>query len=317
MNLRFMARYPFSSKAKEYVGETQLQIDYDVIQRAKRRLSSALSKGEIPKLELELPESLEAELAAYAVARMMVSVIGSRFLISRYAVAESKRAMAYLKLKKGEEGLREQELGEISSQFGIALGKHGDDYSMCVVDYLQFTPKAVEYKLINRKLKDGRVLLKRSEFIRVVSEAIKKAVEETLPIDKSKIPGEVKKAAEEMKRELPKEEASSRVNLNEEDYPPCVKALLESLRLSENLPHNARFALSVYLLNTGKKVEEVMKVFSTAPDFDEKITRYQVEYANKKGYTMPGCRAMEVYGLCTANCRVKNPLNYRSRKARK
>jgi DNA primase large subunit len=150
--------------------------------------------------------------------------------------------------------------------------------------------------------------------VRVLEEAARTHIEEAAGEMKG-APPEIRKAAEELKASLPREApALSKVFMSEESYPPCVKKLLERLRLSENLPHVARFYLATFLLNTGMKSEDVIKLFSTAPDFNEATTRYQVEYIAKKGYKVPGCSGVESYGICAEVCRVGSPLRYGKRR---
>ena len=105
------------------------------------------------------------------------------------------------------------------------------------------------------------------------------------------------------------------------DLPPCIASLLEALRRGENLPHSARFALAAfmcsYLLAMGKPVEEavaeIAELFKASPDYDERVTRYQVEHicglrGGGKRYSPPSCRWMRANGLCVAECGVKNPI---------
>ncbi|VVC71922.1 Uncharacterised protein [uncultured archaeon] len=62
------------------------------------------------------------------------------------------------------------------------------------------------------------------------------------------------------------------------------------------------------------KEEGVAALFRTAPDFDERTTRYQVEYLAKKGYKVPSCSNAESYGVCVANCGTRSPLGYVKRR---
>jgi len=99
--------------------------------------------------------------------------------------------------------------------------------------------------------------------------------------------------------------------------PPCMKAILDALKAGENLPHTARFAITTYLLKRGWDVEQIVDLFRNAPDFNEKITRYQVQHiagkvGGRKEYAVPSCKTMREWGLCIANCGVKNPLQYKS-----
>jgi DNA primase large subunit len=93
---------------------------------------------------------------------------------------------------------------------------------------------------------------------------------------------------------------------------------LELLNKSENLPHSARFMLATYMLSSGKSVEEIVLLFQNAPDFNEKITRYQVEHlAGKKGshtkYSVPACSKLINENLCyaTIDCKgITNPIQF-------
>jgi len=116
-----------------------------------------------------------------------------------------------------------------------------------------------------------------------------------------------------------------------EGLPPCIAALIDALGRGENLSHSARFALAAfmcsYLLMLGRSVEEVVDevagLFRAAPDYDEKVTRYQVEHicglrGGMKRYAPPSCQWMKTNNLCTTNCGAKNPIQLvRKRLARK
>jgi len=95
--------------------------------------------------------------------------------------------------------------------------------------------------------------------------------------------------------------------------PPCIERLIEDLQRGENLPHFARFALATFLTHAGWSVDQIVDLFRNAPDFDEKVTRYQVEHvAGKRGggkrYAPPACARMRQEGLCVADCGVGHPL---------
>ncbi len=66
--------------------------------------------------------------------------------------------------------------------------------------------------------------------------------------------------------------------------------------------------------------EDIMKLYASAPDFDEKKTRYQVEHITGRisgvQYTPPECSTMKSYNICFDAddlCRrdwMKHPLTY-------
>ena len=63
-------------------------------------------------------------------------------------------------------------------------------------------------------------------------------------------------------------------------------------------------------------MEEMLELFKRLPDFDEKITRYQLEHlAGKKGgskrYYVPSCEKIKLENLCyeTKICQgISNPI---------
>jgi len=304
----FCSRYPFTSQAKELVAARKGGLRYEEVEDAKKRVMAALSSGELAMVGTRVDEVLEREVFSYAGARVIVACMQSKYFRGRYAVAESKRAGKYLR----------QEDDTIVSKVAAELGldvRADSPYALRFTEYLRAAPKSFDYKMVNRRVSAGMVSLDRNQLIRVVEEAARLRVEETLPHDVTAVPPELKKAAEVLKAGLPKEEAfGSRVFLHEDEYPPCVKDLLERLKNSENLPHTARWYLAVFLLQTGMKVEDVIALFRSAPDYDEHTTRYQVEYIAKKGYKVPTCTSVESYGICTAVCGVRNPMNYAKRR---
>ncbi|MEM4785156.1 MAG: hypothetical protein QXN88_05965 [Sulfolobales archaeon] len=122
------------------------------------------------------------------------------------------------------------------------------------------------------------------------------------------------------KVEVPKPHKPAKPRSMSRDYvrevlAPCMKKLLEDCRNGINLSHNARVALTAYLLNIGFSVDEVVEVFRTQPDFNERVTRYQVNYiASYDGEGKPllpySCAKMKEMGLCVRDCGTKNPLNH-------
>jgi DNA primase large subunit len=69
--------------------------------------------------------------------------------------------------------------------------------------------------------------------------------------------------------------------------------------------HTERLAIAFYFLNTNHSIEETVDIFRTSPDFDEKIARYQVEFAAGEGgkgkkYTMYSCAKLKTLNICKA-----------------
>ena len=307
MEALFCSRYPFTSEAREFVSARKGGLDYKEIEEAKKRVISALSKGELATVTTGLEEIANKEIFSYAGARVIVACLQSKYYRGRYAVAESKRVGKYLQRED------DTTITRVGREVGLEV-MPDSPYALRFQEYLRAAPRSVDYKLVNRMLSNGNVSLNKNQLIRVIEEAVRIRIEETLPSDVSNVPPQLKKAAEEVKAQLPKEEGfGKRIFLKEDEYPPCVRELLERLKNSENLPHTARWYLAVFLLQGGMKVEDVIALFRTAPDYDEHTTRYQVEYIAKKGYRVPSCTAVESYGICTAACGIRSPISYRKR----
>jgi hypothetical protein len=93
---------------------------------------------------------------------------------------------------------------------------------------------------------------------------------------------------------------------NHEAMPPCIRNIIQVLKTSGDPDHNQRLVLVWYLRWVGYSVDAVVDLFKRfVKDFNEKITRYQVEYAyglrgSKKGagYLPPSCEWMKQHSMC-------------------
>ena len=76
------------------------------------------------------------------------------------------------------------------------------------------------------------------------------------------------------------------------------------------------------MLAIGKPIDEIVMMYQNAPDFNEKITRYQVEHlAGLKGsrtkYSVPSCEKLLNENLCfaTEECSgIVNPIQFGRRR---
>jgi len=80
--------------------------------------------------------------------------------------------------------------------------------------------------------------------------------------------------------------------------PPCIKAIWEKFKARIEVDHYSRLVLVWYLMNKGYPKEEVIELFKMLPDYNEKKTRDQVEYAYKRQYKMPSCKKRKEWGVC-------------------
>ncbi len=296
-DLDFAVKYPFTSEAKKAIGE--IEVTDEIMDKAVRLILASLSTGISLKQYVHDYEKRE-DIAAYALARMILGAMRNRYLTNNFAIAVSKFARKSINYENPEN------IKRLMDEFGIRT-RENEAY---IVDYLRYTPRDQHYTIFNREFRRGWVKINESEKRRMIEEAVKKHVEH-IPLLKN--PSEqIKNAIISIEKEMPKRER--KVQINPGDYPPCIVYLLEEVKKHHNLPHQARFFLAVYLIEAGIKDEQIMSIFSNLPDFNEKISRYQIEHARKHGYTVPSCSTVMSYGLCRADCRIRNPINWRGKK---
>jgi DNA primase large subunit len=332
--------YPFLSWASSYVKELGITLQELITSgafertrlRGKERVIEAIKDGEIRKPVILTESQAEMELLSYPFARILVSCIGDKHLVRRYALSEAKTAHDNL-LKHSGTGTSSDTMYEMAKEFGIQVdfsrssGERGT-VRMPFVDYLKFTVNLRDkrWKLVNRGLTKGHVNLGKDEFIRIIQEAIYERIKKDLPLDvPAAICNAISAHTDEIKREF--EEKRKKFGGFESDldlvkdpscFPPCISYILGNLKEGINVSHGARFAVTAFLLNLGLSEEELIEIYKNSPDFDEERTRYQVEHiAGTKGsvrYTAPSCATMRTYGNCVNSddiCeKIAHPLSY-------
>lgn len=323
-----LAKYPFTVEAAEYIKRADLTLS-DLVEpgfrlildRAVERVKSAIELGRI-KTDLS---DVEVEILSYPTAMAILSIIGEPALSRRYAVAEAKRIYEELRL---DDDLKIAYLCESNFDWRVRFVDVGL-FEIYFVDYLKTAPlfHAPSWKLVNRLVFNGWVRIRKHELARLTAEAVRVRIVEKLILPKPPIavPPEIMSVIDdirrlfESRRKIIRAEEEHAGPVVEEAFPPCIRAILSDLLKGSTISHMARFALTAFLLNVGKSVDEVVELFSSSADFSQSITRYQVEHiAGLRGshikYSPPSCSTLRTFGLCIAGdplCnRVKHPLTY-------
>ena len=333
-----LAKYPFLRAASAYVAEMHLDIKdltspslSGILDRAIKRVSEAIRAGEVSTSIVD--EDLE--VLSYPVAIALVAAVGNDYLEKRYALAEAKRAEHFLLAEPADKLLAiARELGWHLRRIEVLDGGILYEFSVSVLDYLRNASglKGPKWKLVNRLVRSGEVLLTSQELARLLTEEIRRRIEASLEKATKgarELPEALRPYVEKV-RELLKElrlgegpslEAVGEVRF--EAFPPCMKAIYEALSERRHVPHAGRFAFTAFLIHIGMSVDDIVELFRRVADFSEKITRYQVEHiagerGSKTRYTPPSCRTMRSYGLCVGAdelCeKVNHPLSYYRRK---
>jgi DNA primase large subunit len=326
------AKYPFMKATSEYVRTLDLRLEemekpeyVEIVKRAVQRVLETLTEGTVSWKGDRLGE---AEILSFPVAVAIVVSIADSFLKRRFATAETKRVYALLREEK------EQKIMEIANSslgWKATLTKMGSSKTTIIaLDFVDYLRNAVRFnddrwKLVNRVLTEGRVLLRKDELARLMAEEVNTRFE--IMLDRSprvKMPIYLEKHIEGVKHVLDERREKFRVDELPRKvviaaYPPCVKRLYQTLISGEHLSHIGRFTLTSFLIHVGMSVDEVVKLYTSVSDFSESLTQYQVEHiAGQKGsgtkYRPPNCRSLSTHRLCPGpeeDCRnIRNPLNY-------
>ena len=328
MDLFKIAKYPFIEEAKEWVRKEKIDVEeilFDgIYERARNRgverVMQALYKGIINDAILVNEVDCMMEVLSYPIARMLVVAIESDYLLRRYALAEAKKAYENMKRDSPEIII------EIGKEFGIEF-KDGCIHS---TDYLKFAPTwDIKWKLVNRELRQGYVRLDKNEIARLLQEAIRKKLYDELSYLFA--PQEVKKVFKEeiiaIRNKIAlkeRKETEKYEDINFEDFPPCIKNLISAIKSGINVPHVGRFTVVTFLNAIGQSTNEILKIFSSIPDFNEEKTLYQIEHITGKIsgtiYSTPKCDTIRTWGLCypDESCKkIWHPLIYYRKKRRK
>jgi len=311
-NLQTLAQFPFLTQGSDYIKQLKLSIDkiLDSIAyrsawaRGKQRLEEAMDFGEIRDPGLASEAEYINELLSYVIARIIVSCIKDPYLVKRYALAEA--VSAYHELQNQNNKF----VTEVATQFNlIPIDVKDNEYNLQLSDYLLYSTviRAPEWKLVNRDVQNGQVIITKRELSRLIQEAIRAKIQAELPINvdpeiSAKIMPQIKNIINLVKTKKSKFETKDLGKVSITRFPPCIKQLLGMTQASENVPHIGRFTLASFLHHIGLTSDDILKLFSTSPDFDVEKARYQVEHITGKSsgteYTPPGCDTMKSNSIC-------------------
>jgi len=216
----------------------------------------------------------------------------------------------------------------IAQDFGwdIGEGDFGKDFRVGFGFYLKNAAHmhGSEWKLINQIMDKGQVYLNKEKVVRLLQEEVKNRVEKRLNVPEIRnLPPEItvmaealiKSAQEIMGQEIediPKEVIQTA-------FPPCINAIYDAASSTHHLSQMERFTLTAFLLNIGMSTEKVSEIYKSFSDYNERLTRYQIEHiAGERGsgthYTPPQCSILQTHGVCKNRddlCRrIYHPLKY-------
>lgn len=324
-----LAKYPFLSEAGSYLRELDYSLDEfndaskkRVVDRAMERVMVTLDGHVFKQLD-----DLDTEVVSFLIALIIVRALGIRNLSRKYSLGEARRAEMFLEqdLKHEKSHVRDAVLKRIFSDlFALDVMQEDSRFKVKVSEYLKRAAYFHDdhWKLVNRIVHNGYVYLDPDETVRLIRDELSLLIYDRInKMEVRQLPDSIKKKVDELRSKVAKH-IEFRSYVVTTKYPPCIQHILQSLSKGENPPHSARFLLATYMLSIGKSVDEVSAFFEAAPDYNERVTRYQVEHlagirGSRTKYTCPSCDKAASQNLCyrTEECNgIINPVQFGRRK---
>ena len=341
-----MSKYPFLADAGQYLKEQgftleQLGSDPDLqilrdkaIHRIKSAADGTLYKSALNDNTAATEDNesnaiaLSREVFSFLLAVVLLKLNGNNTLIRKFSLAEARRAEDYL--KKDLKEMTDDDKVELAKKIIYSLSsirvldnkEKKDEFFIPVYDYLKYAVHfhEKEWKLINRHVENGKVFLTSEKLARLVRSELSNYIsKKILSANSPSLVAGFKKPLEELNSLAKKYYIPTMVST---EYPPCIKNAIDVMEKGENLPHSGRFLLGTYLLGIGKSIEQIAPLFKNAPDFNEKITMYQLNhlkgsYGSSTEYKCPSCERVKSKDLCfaTSDCDgIINPLQFKKKK---
>jgi DNA primase large subunit len=334
-----LAKYPFVVDAAEEVKREDLDITNlenpslkAIVDRAQNRIDEALRYS--PPTVSYVPREEDVEIPSFPVAIILAAASNSDYIKRRYALAEARRAYELLREEDKEKIL------EVAKVFNwkirtptTSAGRRRFDFALFFVDYLRNAEvfHEDEWKLVNRTLASGEVYLNRREAARLLQEEIRKRIEKRLSANvRSMLPEAILQRVDGLSQKYASRIEKARLSMFprevvNEAFPPCIRLFYGSAKTGTHISHLGRFTLTSFLINVNMKPEEIVNLFRASADFNERMTRYQVEHiAGDRGsrtkYRSPTCDTLKTHALCPGPdelCKtIRSPLRYYSQKTR-
>ncbi|MCI4320748.1 MAG: hypothetical protein L3K05_00350 [Thermoplasmata archaeon] len=308
-----LADYPFLAGAESLVADSPPSVGSllkDPVYRVAREIGRARIRAAVDDPTgasgvAELPRlDPQERYLSFEYARLVLSAARTRAPIRRWAVAEAKEATGRLASEELETVLA------VARALGTPLEPTADGVSFRLPDYVRLATaiRESDFRLVRQAVTRGSVNVSKARAVRLLQEGIR--AELSVPVDLSEEARTAIASAEselladvESRMPAPVARTSPGVaQLKPEIFPPCIRAMRRMLHDGENLSHAGRFALAAFLHRVGANSETIVDAYRGAPDFDESVTRYQVEHITQRdggrGYSPSECATLVSHGLC-------------------
>ena len=318
-----LARYTFLPDAMSTMSELPVsQLVNDdaylyIIEDAVRRIEAAGTgkkhTGGIAGSCMIAGKQFPTEIVSFCLCLFILADRRLRKLSRAWALAESERAGQ--RINRDIMGGRIETVKALAfDTLGITIHV-GKTYEVGIADYVRLCVgiSGATWRLVNQTVDGGKVMLTQHSLVRLMCEGVRLYIAKMFHTIKA-VPESryISDAVEKLSSEYPQDRPLELPKFN----PPCISHAIKMLEDNENLSHAGRFLLGTFMLKLGRTVDEVVPYFEGAPDYNEKITRYQLGHIAGKEYMCQSCAAIKTSGLCyeTSECAgIKNPIQFRGK----
>ena len=317
-----LAKFPFLADAGLIIKQFGFNLeDFEsdpdlkpVVEKAYDRIVTAARGKSYPIITGDVNDQiLLNEVFSFLIAAILLHVSKAHTLVRRFSLAEAQRAEKYLENDLTATSILTEQTREVSENmrimyilentFSLTVEYQNHNFTTSVPNYLKRAVKfhEREWKLVNRTVRNGQVILTPHEIIRLLRSETQKLITEKILSMKlpNKIDGFVPYVD---KLQVLARELTPKTMIVTGEYPPCIKHAIEVLEKGENLSHSGRFMIATFLLSRGKSVEEIAPLFKNAPDYNEKTTMYQLRHlsgdASSTKYLCPSCEKIKMKDMC-------------------
>ncbi len=315
--------YPFSLEARQTARRLARDIhalvelldepsNHYVVGAAEERVYEALTRHDVTTTVT----GNELDFLVYPTARLIVEAIGHPRLREYQAEAESKAVNRHLNreredfvtaLARTSFDWAVESLGDITKRVRLPLLMRGFELKMRVEHFLEVAPSfhRDEWKLVNRLVDHGWVLVRLSELCRLMSGKFSQLIlssRTVVPALPARLAEAVQRIESELRGKIRTTEPIKITGQVMSAFPPCIAQIYADTTSGKNPSHEARFTLASFLLKIGMSEEEILGVFRPTRDFVASTAEYQVRHiaskAGGEGYTPPGCKKLQSNGFC-------------------
>jgi hypothetical protein len=290
--LDFAYKYPFSGEAKSVIDRMQItKIEQRYLNASRGHIEAAAEEG-IEYKGTSMREVKTGYLIIYAYSRMLLSAVKNAVLTGRYAAAEAGRSARAL--AEAEPGEMERLVGELGLNARIESQGNSDNGEEAtlrfgVYDFLRYATKVKGLDLVNQRLSNGAVLMKKNMALRLLEKAMEGEIAGSLPISASQLPREVVEYSKTARFALRQTVSPARYAGRESWIDKLLQTPIPDIR-----HRSVNLILAPYLVNTKgmsvdqatKTIEEYIercKQLDPGTRINERYIRYQCEYAKRRG----------------------------------